>query len=161
MKSILSLAAAAAGTAVLGVAAATTALPTHMHVSRSAVVQGSPEAVTSLVATYPNRLAWVPWTEIDPEAAYTFSGEPGTPGSTMSWVGDEIGTATLELQRVDPGRVGILFQTEALFGIVSAAILTTEPFGWKEAVGSVLVVSSALTEVFVNRPLAGRRARAP
>jgi len=63
--------------------------------------------------------------------------------------------------RVDPGRVGILFQTEALFGIVSAAILTTEPFGWKEAVGSVLVVGSALTEVLVNRPRVNSKTRGP
>ncbi len=53
---------------------------------------------------------------------------------------------------VDPGRVGILFQTEAIFGITSAAILTAEPFGWPEAIGSVLVISAAMTEVLVNRP---------
>lgn len=53
---------------------------------------------------------------------------------------------------VDPGRVGILFQTEAIFGITSAAILTAEPFGWTEGIGSVLVVGAAMTEVLINRP---------
>jgi drug/metabolite transporter (DMT)-like permease len=57
---------------------------------------------------------------------------------------------------VDPGRVGILFQTEAIFGITSAAILTAEPFGWPEALGSVLVISAAMTEVLVNRPRPNR-----
>jgi drug/metabolite transporter (DMT)-like permease len=56
---------------------------------------------------------------------------------------------------VDPARVGILFQTEAIVGIGSAAILTAEPFGWQEAIGSVLVVSAALTEVFGNRSRPG------
>ena len=59
-------------------------------------------------------------------------------------------------KHIDPGRVGILFQTEAIFGIVSAAILAAEPFGWPEGIGSALVVSAALTEVFVNRPRAQR-----
>ena len=54
-------------------------------------------------------------------------------------------------RHVDPGRVGILFQMEALCGIVSAAILTSEPFGWVEATGAVLVVSAALVEVLGNR----------
>ena len=53
---------------------------------------------------------------------------------------------------LDTGRVGILFQTEAIFGITSAAILTAEPFGWTEGIGSVLVVSAAMTEVLINRP---------
>ncbi len=52
---------------------------------------------------------------------------------------------------VDPARVGILFQTEVIFGIVSAAILTAEPFGWKEGLGAVLVVAASLTEVVFNR----------
>lgn len=56
---------------------------------------------------------------------------------------------------VDPARVGILFQIEAVVGIGSAALLTTEPFGWQEAVGSVLVVSAALTEMFGNRSQPG------
>ncbi|MEM7123860.1 MAG: DMT family transporter [Pseudomonadota bacterium] len=57
---------------------------------------------------------------------------------------------------VDPGRVGILFQAEAIFGIASAAILTTEPFGWIEATGTALVIAAGLVEVAVNRPRARR-----
>ena len=53
---------------------------------------------------------------------------------------------------LDPAKVGILLQAEVVFGVASAAILTSEPFGWREAAGFVLVMSSALTEVFVNRP---------
>ena len=59
-------------------------------------------------------------------------------------------------QLVDPGRVGILFQAEAIVGVASAAILTLEPFGWREAAGSALVIGAALTEVLVNRPSGGR-----
>lgn len=58
---------------------------------------------------------------------------------------------------VDPGRVGVLFQAEALFGVVSAAILTTEPFGWPEGIGAVLVIAASLTEVMVNRPQSAKK----
>lgn len=54
-------------------------------------------------------------------------------------------------RHVDPGRAGILFQMEAVCGIASAALLTTEPFGWIEGIGSVLVISAALIEVLGNR----------
>ena len=57
---------------------------------------------------------------------------------------------------VDPGRVGILFQAEAIVGVASAAALTAEPFGWREAAGSALVIGAALTEVLVNRSSGGR-----
>jgi drug/metabolite transporter (DMT)-like permease len=52
---------------------------------------------------------------------------------------------------VDPGRVGILFQMEAVVGIASAALLTDEPFGWMEAIGSILVISAAFAEVLGPR----------
>jgi len=54
-------------------------------------------------------------------------------------------------RQVDPGRVGILLQMEAACGIASAAVLTAEPFGWIEAIGTVLVLSAALVEVLGNR----------
>ncbi len=60
---------------------------------------------------------------------------------------------------VDPGRLGILLQLEAVVGISSAALLAGEPFGSREAVGAVLVVSASLIEVFVikgNETVAGK-----
>ena len=56
-------------------------------------------------------------------------------------------------QHLDPARVGILLQIEVVVGIASAGILTSEPFGWREATGFALVTLSALTEVLVNRPM--------
>ena len=58
---------------------------------------------------------------------------------------------------VDPGRVGILFMIEAIVGIGSAAILTDEPFGWQEIVGSILVIVAAFTEMFGSRLRSFRR----
>jgi drug/metabolite transporter (DMT)-like permease len=54
-------------------------------------------------------------------------------------------------QNVDPGRLGILLQIEAVVGIGSAALLAGEPFGVRQAVGAVLVISAGLVEVIGNR----------
>ena len=54
-------------------------------------------------------------------------------------------------RQVDPGRLGILLQIEAVVGIGSAALLAGEPFGLRQAVGAVLVNSAGLVEVLGNR----------
>ncbi len=54
-------------------------------------------------------------------------------------------------QNVDPGRLGILLQIEAVVGIGSAALLAGEPFGLRQAIGAVLVISAGVVEVIGNR----------
>ena len=53
-------------------------------------------------------------------------------------------------QHVDPGRLGILLQIEAVVGIVSAALFAGEPFGVQQALGGALVVSAGVVEVLGN-----------
>ena len=48
---------------------------------------------------------------------------------------------------VSPGRAGLLLMTEVITGLASAAVLAGEPFGVREAAGSVLIVAAALVEV--------------
>jgi len=54
-------------------------------------------------------------------------------------------------KHIDPGRLGILLQIEAVVGIGSAAMLTDEPFGLVEALGTILVVGAGLVDVFGER----------
>jgi drug/metabolite transporter (DMT)-like permease len=54
-------------------------------------------------------------------------------------------------RQVDPGRLGILLQIEAVVGIGSAALLAGEPFGIRQAIGAVLVISAGVVEVIGNR----------
>jgi drug/metabolite transporter (DMT)-like permease len=54
-------------------------------------------------------------------------------------------------QHVDPGRLGILLQVEAVVGIGSAALLAAEPFGLPQAIGAALVISAGLVEVLANQ----------
>jgi drug/metabolite transporter (DMT)-like permease len=48
--------------------------------------------------------------------------------------------------RLDAGRVSILLLLEVLASAVSAALLTNEPFGWREAAGCLLILGAGLME---------------
>jgi drug/metabolite transporter (DMT)-like permease len=52
---------------------------------------------------------------------------------------------------LSPARIGILFMTEAVVGIGSAAWLTDEPFGAREIGGTTLIVAAGLVEVLPRR----------
>lgn len=48
--------------------------------------------------------------------------------------------------RLDAGRVGILLLLEVLAAAFSAALLTDEPFGWREGLGCLLIIGAGLAE---------------
>ncbi len=50
-------------------------------------------------------------------------------------------------KRIDSGRLGIFLQMEAVIGIGSAALLTEEPFGFIEILGTILVVGAGVVDV--------------
>jgi drug/metabolite transporter (DMT)-like permease len=50
-----------------------------------------------------------------------------------------------------PTRVSLIFSLEAVVGIASAALLLDEPFGWREMLGSVLVIGSTMIDVMGHR----------
>jgi drug/metabolite transporter (DMT)-like permease len=51
-----------------------------------------------------------------------------------------------------PARVGLIFALEAVIGITSAALLLDEPFGWRELLGSALVIGATVVEMAGHRP---------
>ncbi|MBI2718092.1 MAG: DMT family transporter [Rhizobiales bacterium] len=54
-------------------------------------------------------------------------------------------------QRIDPGRVGILLMGEVVVGAISAALFSGEAYGAKEFIGTGLIVTAGLVEVFGRR----------
>lgn len=50
-----------------------------------------------------------------------------------------------------PARVGLILMTEIVAGVATAALFANEPFGWREAIGSVVIVSAGLVEVVGHR----------
>lgn len=51
-------------------------------------------------------------------------------------------------QRLAPATLSFLLTAELLTGVTSGAIWLDEPFGWVQAVGALLILVAALTEVF-------------
>jgi len=49
---------------------------------------------------------------------------------------------------LSPVRVGLLLMSEVLVGLSSAALLSGDPFGWREAIGGALIVSATIFEIF-------------
>jgi drug/metabolite transporter (DMT)-like permease len=47
---------------------------------------------------------------------------------------------------VESGRVAIYLLLEVVGAVVSASLLTADPFGWREAVGCILIVGAGLLE---------------
>ncbi|MEQ9487616.1 MAG: DMT family transporter [Alphaproteobacteria bacterium] len=56
-------------------------------------------------------------------------------------------------QQIGTGIFGILILSELVIGVISAALLTEEPFGWREATGATLIVIAGIVEVTLNRSL--------
>ncbi len=52
---------------------------------------------------------------------------------------------------LNPGRIGILLMSELIVGVISAALLAGEPFGWREILGTCLIAGAALVEVMHSR----------
>ena len=48
--------------------------------------------------------------------------------------------------RIEPGRIAILLMMEVAIGIITASIFTDEPFGLRELLGAVLIISAGVTE---------------
>ena len=54
---------------------------------------------------------------------------------------------------ISPARVGILLMGEVVVGVGSAALFSGEPFGLREAIGTILILSAAAVEIGVYAPL--------
>jgi drug/metabolite transporter (DMT)-like permease len=54
-------------------------------------------------------------------------------------------------RHLPPARATLLFMIEVCVGIGSAAILSGQPFGWHEAMGTLLVLAAAGVELISNR----------
>jgi effector-binding domain-containing protein len=72
--------------------------PSSSKVERSAEINAPAEIVRTKMANLKFfHDMWSPWTEKDPGAKVTYSGEPGTEGSSMSWESEhkEVGKGTM------------------------------------------------------------------
>ena len=50
------------------------------------------------------------------------------------------------------GTVGILFSFEIVVGVISAALLSRDPFGVQEVIGAIFIIGAAVVEVLPRQP---------
>jgi drug/metabolite transporter (DMT)-like permease len=50
------------------------------------------------------------------------------------------------------GRAGILFSFEIVVGVISAALLSSDPFGVQEVIGAIFIIGAAVVEVLPRQP---------
>lgn len=59
-----------------------------------------------------------------------------------------------------PARVGLILMTEVVVGLTSAALFAGEPFGAREAIGALLIVTAAFIEVLGHKDTDSNTGRA-
>ena len=52
--------------------------------------------------------------------------------------------------KLGAGLCSILFLTEIVVGVISSSILTDEPFGWREIVGSSMIILGGILAVVLS-----------
>ena len=79
-------------------------LPKAAHVERTIEIARPAATVFTLVNGFSKFSLWSPWSERDPDVAYSFSGPAAGPGAQMSWKGDPrlVGTGTQRITESIP-----------------------------------------------------------
>jgi len=63
-------------------------LPQYCHVERATVIAAPPATVFTVVNGFKRFNEWSPWAELDPNAAYTYSGPETGVGAKLAWKGN-------------------------------------------------------------------------
>lgn len=98
-------------------------LPRHIHIERAVTIAAPQATVFTVLNGFTHFNRWSPWSQLDPNAKYTFEGPRSGVGARMSWVGDPatLGSGAMAIISSEPwGRV----QTDFDFGPQGKAIGT-------------------------------------
>lgn len=71
-------------------------------------------------------------------------------GLALVWTFPMIWLSNYGGSGIDPGRVSILLMFEVVVGLTTATLMTDEPFGSREFMGAVLIISAGITELFAH-----------
>ncbi|MBC7863247.1 MAG: SRPBCC family protein, partial [Bacteroidia bacterium] len=81
--------------------------PKENGISRTVSINASPEVVSSTMGDYKFFVEkWSPWTEKDPNAKITYTGDPKTVGHKYTWEGnDSVGSGSMTVDSISANRV--------------------------------------------------------
>ena len=77
-------------------------LPKSYSVQRSILIKAADSVVYMNVADMNNFDKWNPWLKMEPTAKVKISGNSAEPGNLWEWEGEELGTGSMELVKVNP-----------------------------------------------------------
>jgi carbon monoxide dehydrogenase subunit G len=89
-------------------------LPRHAVVTRSIEIAAPPSAVWPIVADLRRFNEWSPWVDLDPVAAYTFTGPTDGIGQTLNWQSEvqRVGSGAMTVDGLEPDSrvdIGVAF----------------------------------------------------
>jgi uncharacterized protein YndB with AHSA1/START domain len=101
-------------------------LPTSVTVTRSAEINAPSDSVYAYISDFKNFTKWSPWYEYEPTAKVTVDGS-GV-GSVYAWVGKEVGTGSMTITSLDPGKNTVLkLEFTAPWQSIATTNWATEP----------------------------------
>ena len=89
---------------------------------------------------------------VDLEASILLDSAPWLVAFAGVWMLPVIWLTVFGASRLDPGRVAVCLMLEIVVGLTTAALLTDEPFGWRECIGAVLILGASGVEITATRP---------
>lgn len=116
--------------AIVVVLALAAGKPDKIHVERSVVMQAAPAHVFPYANDFTKFVAWIPWTELDPNQKQEFSDPATGLGAWYTWSGNKnVGSGRMELLSVEP--TAIVHQLEFIEPFASRAqsTLSMKPAG--------------------------------
>ncbi|RZK50474.1 MAG: polyketide cyclase [Pedobacter sp.] len=80
-------------------------LPKNYVVSRSSQINAPDSIIYNNIADFQKFNSWSPWVKMDPDADYTYSGNPKQIGHNVAWDGDEMGKGSMTILALEPYRM--------------------------------------------------------
>ncbi|MEO8365640.1 MAG: SRPBCC family protein [Pseudoxanthomonas sp.] len=80
-------------------------LPGNSHLQRSVVIERPPAEVFAALNSFQRFTEWSPWSDLDRDAIYTYSGPLTGVGAKMAWTGNSsIGSGSQQIIKSTPDR---------------------------------------------------------
>ena len=84
-----------------------TLMPKSYNIEKTIIIHKPVPEVMGHVSNFNDYAAWNPWQKMEPGAAKTITGTPGTAGHRYEWKGRKIGVGSLTINAIDSKHVHI------------------------------------------------------
>lgn len=98
---------------VLVIVALGASRPSHYEVSRSRVIDATPEQIAPMLTDLHAWNTWNPWDAMEPTATKEYSDPASGVGAWYTWRGDQTGSGRMEIISIAPARVDYALQFTA------------------------------------------------